>query len=82
MLYHLWVRITILPGGMSVHDHHHLFSKDQKDWANATFARQRQVEGGAKLIEVWGLGNAIEKVFQSFANAPAVSFSETTDSDQ
>ncbi|NEU79883.1 hypothetical protein [Nostoc sp. UIC 10630] len=71
MVYHLFVRIAILPGEMPEHDWHHHSPKDQKDWANGTYARQRQVEGGGEYTEFWGLENAIDHVFQGFAQASA-----------
>lgn len=70
MLYHLWVRITVLPGELPEHDWHHNDPKGQKHWANGKYTRQRQVEAGAEYTEIWGLGNAIERVFQGFAKAP------------
>ncbi len=67
MVYHLFVRVTILPGEMPEHDWHHLSPKKQQDWANGRFERQKEVDSGADYLEYWGLEEAIEQVFQGFA---------------
>lgn len=72
MVYHLFIRIAVLSGEMAEHDWHHKSPKTQKDWANGVYARQREVEAGAEYTEFWGLENAIDHVFQSFAQAPAL----------
>jgi hypothetical protein len=69
MVYNLIVRIAVLPGEMAEHDWHHKSPKTQQDWANGIYARQREVEAGIAYSEFWGLENAIEHVFQSFAQA-------------
>jgi hypothetical protein len=72
MTYHLLIRIAVLSGEMPEHDWHHKSPETQKDWAMGTYARQREVEAGNdRYIEFWGLENAIDHVFQGFAQAPA-----------
>jgi hypothetical protein len=74
MFYHLPVRIFVLcDPEICPHDHHHNYPKDDKDWANAIYNRQAQVDTGAEYREYWGLHNAIEAVFQNLAQQPLLS---------
>jgi hypothetical protein len=77
LFYHLPVRIAILSDPeICPHDHHHKFPKDDKDWANAIYNRQQQVEAGAEYQEYWGLHHAMEAVFQNLAQQPPLSDTE------
>ncbi len=77
LCYHLPVRIAILSDPeICQHDLHHNFPRADKDWANATYSRQAQVEAGAEYREYWGLHNALEAVFQSLADTPSLSEEE------
>ncbi|TAE83313.1 MAG: hypothetical protein EAZ60_21810 [Oscillatoriales cyanobacterium] len=67
MLGHFLVRVAVLSGEMPEHDWHHKSPKTQKEWANGTYARQREVEAGKDYIDFWGIGQAIEHVFQGLA---------------
>jgi len=66
---HFLVRVAILPGEMPEHDWHHKSPKRQKEWANGTYVRQREVEAGGEYIDLWGLRQAIDRVFQGLAKA-------------
>jgi hypothetical protein len=67
MLGHFLVRVAVLSGEMPEHDWHHKSPKTQKEWANGTYARQREIEAGKDYIEFWGIDQAIEHVFQGLA---------------
>jgi hypothetical protein len=77
LFYHLPVRVGVLSDPeICPHDHHHHYPKDDKNWPNAIYNRQKQVDTGAEYREYWGLHNAIEAVFQSLANTPPLSEAE------
>lgn len=77
LLYHLPVRVGVLSDPeICPHDHHHHYPKDDKNWANAVYNRQEQVDAGANYREFWGIHNAMEAVFQSLANTPPLSEAE------
>jgi hypothetical protein len=65
----LSVRVAILNGDLPQHDWHHHSPKTQKDWPNAAYARQREVEAGAEYTEYWGLTTVIDQVFQGLGKA-------------
>lgn len=77
LFYHLPVRIAVLSDPeICAHDHHHHYPKDDKNWANAIYNRQQQVDIGAKYQEYWGLHKAMEAVFQNLAEQPPLSEAE------
>lgn len=77
LFYHLPVRIAVLSDPeICPHDFHHNYPKADKDWANAIYNRQEQVDAGAEYQEYWGLHNAIKALFQSLANTPPLSDQE------
>jgi hypothetical protein len=65
-LYHLPARVLVVPGDLVAHDYHHRMPSTF-DWTTATFARQRDIDAGhpgwPPYTDVWGLGNAIDRVF-------------------
>jgi hypothetical protein len=74
LFYHLPVRLAILSDPeICAHDHHHYYPKDDKDWPNAIYNRQKQVEAEANYKEFWGIHTALEAVFQSLANTSPLS---------
>lgn len=65
---HLPIRLFVLPGDLPVHDHHHMGMMDE--WANAFYSRANAVadmQNNAPYAEVWGLKNAINKVFEGLS---------------
>ncbi|MDJ0745751.1 MAG: hypothetical protein QNJ32_20640 [Xenococcaceae cyanobacterium MO_167.B27] len=77
LFYHLPVRIAVLSDPeICVHDHHHHYPKDDKNWANAIYNRQQQVDTGAKYQQYWGLHNSMEAVFENLAQQPTLSDAE------
>ncbi|WP_041392182.1 hypothetical protein [Pleurocapsa sp. PCC 7327] len=75
--YHLPIRIAVLSDPeICPHDHHHSYPKDDKNWPNAIYNRQEQVDAGAEYREYWGLHNAMEAVFQNLAEQPSLSEAE------
>ncbi|MBU6184030.1 MAG: hypothetical protein KGO98_02010 [Rickettsiales bacterium] len=72
MLIHLIIRLTVLPGDIVTHDFHHRHPYS-KEWKNYSFARQEDIEQLDKkwppYTEVWGLFNAIDKVFISMSKS-------------
>ncbi len=72
VLYHLPVRIAILPGILPVHDYHHRHGSNN-DWVNEIYSRQHEIESGATgYVDIWGLHNALDYVFEHLSNTPAV----------
>jgi hypothetical protein len=72
VFYHLPVRVAILPGTLPVHDYHHRHAS-KKDWVNEIYHRQREIESGAEgYVDIWGLHNALDYVFEHLSNTPAV----------
>jgi len=77
LFYHLPVRLCVLcDPEIGPHDHHHSYPKDDKNWPNAIYNRQRQVETGADYREYWGLHNAIDVVFWNLAKLPPLTETE------
>ena len=61
---HLPVRIAVLVGDLPDHDWHH--ASAQGDWPNSRarrLAHLRDLADGWPLVEVWGLGAALQRVF-------------------
>jgi hypothetical protein len=73
-LYHLPVRLVVLPGDLPQHDFHHRNPGTMR-WPNATYAREDDVNEGdprwPPYLEFWGLHNAIAHVFAGIAAARA-----------
>ena len=74
MIWHLFVRVAILPGELTWHDEHHYFV--QKDWPNGEYERQRHLEASGssstEYTEFWGLEKALDHVFQGIAQSNAL----------
>jgi len=72
LLWHLPMRLIVLPGDGPCHDLHHQ-EPGSKDWPNyiarrAVAAREADPTR-AEYIEVWGLLNAIDRCFRSLSDA-------------
>lgn len=78
LFYHIPIRIAVLADPeICGHDHHHHFPKGDKDWPNTIYNRQAQIDAGAKeYIDFWGIHNAMNAVFESLAQTPALSEAE------
>jgi hypothetical protein len=67
---HLSVRLFVLPGDLVVHDWHHRCGHGD-DWANAFYSRQQAMinlkADEPPYMEVWGLKNAINRVFENLS---------------
>lgn len=76
LVYHLPVRLLVLPGDLSQHDFHHRKPSTSR-WLKAIYARQDDVSGGDRrwppYTEFWGLHNAIGHVFEGIASATPAS---------
>jgi hypothetical protein len=73
LLLHVPSRLCVLMGDLCQHDWHHRHPRG--DWSNAGYARQRDRAAGCPgwpeaYREVWGLGNAIDAVFEGLASLP------------
>lgn len=74
-LYHLPVRVAVLPGDSMHHDHHHRHPRTE-DWTNSTYERLDHVVNGCPGFastphtHAWSLGEAIGRVFTRMAAAP------------
>jgi fatty acid desaturase len=67
VLYHLPVRLLVLPGDLPQHDFHHR-SPGSEDWSTAAYARQRYMrKTNEAALEFWGLHRAIHHVFAGLA---------------
>ncbi|MFI0260544.1 fatty acid desaturase [Streptomyces sp. NPDC017056] len=69
---HAPVRFCVITGDTPAHDFHHRYPA-KKDWANYLFTRQEDLEKGCPgwppYTSAWGLGAAIDKVFDSLSTA-------------
>ena len=77
MLVHLFWREFVLVGDMPAHDWHHRYASN-RDWPNALYARQQDLEANSPdwedpYTEVWGLLNAIDAVFDGLSQLPTYS---------
>ena len=65
----------VLPGDLVCHDWHHRGQRGD-NWANAPYARlafkNNLKPGETPLIEIWGLHNAINAVFDHLSNIPGI----------
>ncbi|MDR5806006.1 hypothetical protein [Caballeronia sp. LZ001] len=71
-IYHLPVRLFVIPGDLSQHDFHHRMPSTLR-WTTATYAREEDLRSGDSrwppYQEFWGLHNAIAHVFNGIAKA-------------
>lgn len=78
--YHLPVRVAVLSDPeICPHDFHHHYPKADKNWPNAIYNRQEQVDAGTNYREFWGIHKAIEHVFKNLAQTPALPEKDTND---
>ncbi|WP_375415253.1 fatty acid desaturase [uncultured Bradyrhizobium sp.] len=72
MLYHLPARLLVVVGDLPNHDFHHRFPATPH-WMCAAYARQWDIDSGhdgsPAYSEIWGLGHAIDRMFQELSNA-------------
>jgi fatty acid desaturase len=77
---HFPARYLVLTGDTVVHDFHHRYPSN-RGWANYLFARQADLDKGSPgwpaYHEAWGLGAAIDLVFDSLSAADADDFDVT-----
>jgi fatty acid desaturase len=73
IFYHLPSRLLVVVGDLPNHDYHHRYPATTH-WPIAAYARQRDIDtgsgGGPPYAEVWGMGEAIDRMFQSLSEAP------------
>lgn len=75
LLYHLPVRIAVLPGDSMHHDHHHRHPRTE-EWTMSTYERFDHVQNGCPGFadwphtHAWSLGEAIDRVFTRMSAAP------------
>lgn len=71
-LYHFPARVLVVVGDLPNHDFHHRFPATSK-WMYAAYARQQDIdkghEGSPSYIEIWGLGQAMDQMFQALSKA-------------
>lgn len=75
LLYHLPARALVLPGDAPCHDYHHRHPAS-KNWPNAIFARQQDLDAGCPgwpepYLEIWGLLAAMDAVLESLSQQPS-----------
>lgn len=75
--FHLFGRIFVVVSDMPAHDWHHRYPSS-RDWPNAIYARQRDIETGGSpqwqepYTELWGLNHILNNVFVLFSSLPPV----------
>jgi hypothetical protein len=73
LTYHLFVRVFVLQGPLGVHDFHHRDPLNRQ-WPNAVYERQRQVDSGERQYEdyhgVWGLLTALDLSLRAMSAFP------------
>lgn len=70
VFYHVPSRLLVVVGDLPNHDYHHRYPSTP-DWTTAAYARQRDIDTGPEgppYREVWGMGAAIDRMFQSLAS--------------
>lgn len=77
LLIHLPFRLLVMVGDLPQHDWHHRHVH-ARDWPNAAYARQRDIEAGhpgwpEPYTEVWGLLPAVDAVFVLLSSLPSLS---------
>ncbi|HSR68626.1 MAG TPA: fatty acid desaturase [Acidobacteriota bacterium] len=74
LFYHLPSRLLVVVGDLPNHDFHHRYPATP-DWMIAAYGRQRDIDnglnGGPPYSEVWGLGQAIDRMFLGMSQADA-----------
>lgn len=74
VFYHLPSRLLVVVGDLPNHDFHHRYPSTP-EWMIAAYARQRDIEdnghGGPPYSEVWGMGQAIDRMFAAMSAVPA-----------
>jgi fatty acid desaturase len=76
MLGHLTVRIGVISAvDLPVHGSFHHLNPAHRDWPNGIYVRQAEAERGfpgypERPLEMWGLWNAMDVVFESLSTAP------------
>ncbi|WP_265284188.1 fatty acid desaturase [Verminephrobacter aporrectodeae] len=86
LLYHIPVRLLVLPGDLPQHDFHHR-SPNTTEWPNAAYARQQHLQKNKEpSMEFWGLHRAINHVFlgiaitgANVARAPIITSNQLSD---
>jgi fatty acid desaturase len=72
-LYHLPARLLVVVGDLPNHDFHHRFPATPH-WMLAAYARQSDIDSGhpgwPAYSEIWGLGRAIDRMFNELSKAP------------
>lgn len=74
LTYHLPARALILPGDSPCHDYHHRHPAS-KNWPNAIYARQQDLDAGCPgwpepYLESWGFLTAMDEVLKSLSRQP------------
>ena len=71
-LYHLPARLLVVVGDLPNHDYHHRFPATPH-WMHAAYARQWDIDSGhvgwPAYSEIWGLAQAIDRMFQELSKA-------------
>lgn len=74
LLYHLPARLLVVVGDLPNHDFHHRFPAS-REWMVAAYARQHDIDtsapGAPAYVEVWGLLQAIDRMFLGLSLMPA-----------
>jgi len=74
-LYHLPARLLVIVGDLPNHDFHHRYP-GTPDWMVAAYARQQDIDegirGGPGYAEIWGMGRAIDRMFQALSETSPV----------
>lgn len=75
LLYHLPSRLLVVVGDLPNHDYHHRYPAT-KEWMVAAYARQRDIDRAGPetpcYTEVWGMGQAINRMFVALSAMPPV----------
>jgi hypothetical protein len=73
-LYHLPARLLVVVGDLPNHDFHHRFPANP-NWMVAAYARQWDIDkscsGAPPYSEIWGMAQAIDRMFQALSEQPA-----------
>lgn len=70
IFYHLPSRLLVIVGDLPNHDYHHRYP-GTREWMIAAYVRQWDIDrarrGTPRYTEVWGMGQAIDRMFQALS---------------
>jgi len=84
LFYHLPSRLLVIVGDLPNHDFHHRYPSSP-DWMVSAYARQADIDSGVMkgppYSEIWGMFQAVDRMFQGMSEAPVIIATSMSQSD-